>query len=232
MYRSFGTIHKEFTMSANRTLYGFPLSGHSHRAELALSLLGLEYRSVTVDLPAGAHKLPDFLALNPFGQVPVLDDDGTIVADSNAILTYLAAKYDDGTLMPRDAVGAAEVQRWFSVAAGEVARGPATARLINVFKAPLDKSQAHRMAERILALIETHLADRPYLAADRLTFAPGMGGLIDRFDGLILDQWGVLHNGAALYDGVRRSCGPRGTGACRRRSSRGRPPASSGARSS
>jgi len=74
-------------------LYRFALSGHSHRAELALSLMHLPHARVDVDLMKGAHKEPAFLKLNPFGQVPVLDDQGTIVFDSNAILVYLAAKH-------------------------------------------------------------------------------------------------------------------------------------------
>lgn len=158
-------------MPGKRTLYLHPLSGHSHRVAFALSLLGLEHDTVTVDIPAGAQRQPEFLKLNPFGQVPVLDDGGTVIADSNAILSYLAATYDDGTLMPRDPVGAAQVQRWFSVTAGELARGPGAARLINVFKAPLDKASAEKMAATILTLIESHLAGREWLVADRLTFA-------------------------------------------------------------
>ena len=73
--------------------YHFPLSGHSHRVQLMLSLLGLPVEEVFVDLTKGAHKQADFLALNAFGQVPVIDDDGVVLADSNAILVYLAHKY-------------------------------------------------------------------------------------------------------------------------------------------
>jgi hypothetical protein len=69
------------------TLHGFPLSGHSHRVQLALSLMGLPHQVVQVDLKNGAHKSPEFLKLNPFGQVPVLEDDGTTLFDSNAILS-------------------------------------------------------------------------------------------------------------------------------------------------
>ena len=59
------------------TLYRHPLSGHSHRAQLFLSLAGIPARLVDVDLMKGAHKQPDFLKLNVFGQVPVSDDGGT-----------------------------------------------------------------------------------------------------------------------------------------------------------
>ena len=62
-----------------------------------------------------------------------------IVPDSNAILVYLATKYAASSRLPRDPEGAAAVQRWLSVAAGQIANGPAAARLVNVFGAKLDR---------------------------------------------------------------------------------------------
>ncbi len=120
-------------------LYHHPLSGHSHRARLLISLLGVPHELVEVDLKSNAHKKPDFLALNPFGQVPVLEDDGTVVADSNAILVYLARKLGRTDWLPEDPRGQAAVQRWLSVAAGEVAYGPAAARLVTVFGAKFNR---------------------------------------------------------------------------------------------
>ena len=73
-------------------IHHHPLSGHAHRVVLFASLLGLEHELVEVDLQAGAHKKPEFLAISPFGQVPALEDDGVDIADSNAILVYLAKK--------------------------------------------------------------------------------------------------------------------------------------------
>lgn len=100
-------------------LYRHPLSGHAHRAELMLSLLGLEADLIEVDLASGAHKAPDFLALNPLGQVPVIQDAAVTLADSNAILVALARKYDpSGRWYPSDPEAAAAVQRWLSLAAG------------------------------------------------------------------------------------------------------------------
>ena len=91
-------------------LYRHALSGHSHRVELFLSILGLPYELIDVDLKAGAHKKPEFLARNPFGQVPVIEDGDAVVFDSNGILVYLASKYDaGGQWLPRDAVAAASV---------------------------------------------------------------------------------------------------------------------------
>ena len=71
-------------------LYRFALSGHAHRVQLMLSLLQLPCELVDVDLAAGEHKTPAFLALNAFGQVPVIEDGDFTLADSNAILVYLA----------------------------------------------------------------------------------------------------------------------------------------------
>ena len=65
-------------------LYGYELSGNSYKAKLMLSLLGLEYEWIKVDLLAGAHKQPEFLALNPFGQVPVLVDENIVIPDAQA----------------------------------------------------------------------------------------------------------------------------------------------------
>jgi glutathione S-transferase len=145
-------------------LYRFHLSGHSHRAELLLSLLGLAYELIDVDLRAKAHKTEAFLKLNCFGQVPVIDDNGVIVADANAILTYLAGKYDDGHWLPRDPIGVAAVQRWLSVAAGLVAFGPAAARLITVFGAKLDADEVIARANSLFAVMEKVLTGSRFLA--------------------------------------------------------------------
>ncbi|MCB1646443.1 MAG: glutathione S-transferase N-terminal domain-containing protein, partial [Pseudomonadales bacterium] len=152
-------------------LYRHPLSGHSHRAELMLSLLGLQAELIDVDLLNGAHKKPEFLALNSFGQVPVLDDNGTVISDSNGILVYLARRYDkDYRWFPLHPAVQAEVQRFLSVAAGPVAFGPAAARLVNVFGAGLNHQEAIDRAEQILESLNEVLAERQWLAGD-LTIA-------------------------------------------------------------
>ncbi len=152
-------------------LYHHPLSGHAHRARLFLSLLGIPHEAVEVDLKAGAHKAPEFLALNPFGQVPVLDDDGTIVADSNAILVYVARKLGRTDWLPEDPQGAAAVQRWLSVAAGDLAYGPAAARLVTVFGASFNPEEVIGRAHTLLRRLESHLADRDWLVGESPTIA-------------------------------------------------------------
>lgn len=153
-------------------LHSFPLSGHAHRARLMLALLGLQAEIADVDLRGGAQKRPDFLGLNAFGQVPVLEDGETVVADSNAILVYLAGKYDNsGRWLPRDPATAAQVQRWLSVAAGQLATGPARARLVKLFGAPFDHAACQQAATQLFNVMEQHLQTRDWLAADHATIA-------------------------------------------------------------
>lgn len=152
-------------------LYHYPLSGHAHRACLFASLLGLEHELVEVDLASGAHKKPEFLALNAFGQVPVLEDGDAVIADSNAILVYLAKKAGRTDWLPEDPLGAAMVQRWLSVAAGEVAYGPAAARLITVFGAKYNPEEVIARAHAILTKIERHLSDHQWLVGQGPTIA-------------------------------------------------------------
>ncbi|MBC3363535.1 glutathione S-transferase family protein [Pseudomonas sp. SWRI154] len=152
-------------------LYHFPLSGHAHRVQLMLSLLELPVEVIFVDLAKGVHKQADFLAINPFGQVPVIDDDGVVLADSNAILVYLAQKYGQGRWLPTDPVGAARVQRWLSVAAGPLHAGPATARLITVFGASHNAEDVIARSHSLLKVIDHELSNSAYLAGDTPTIA-------------------------------------------------------------
>jgi len=152
------------------TLHGVPLSGHSHRVELFLTLLGLDY--TYVEAPAEVRAGPAFRAMNPLGQVPVLVDGDLVLADSNAILVYLARRYaPDGAWLPEGPEAAARVQRWLSIAAGEVMYGPASARIMALFKTPGDPDRARAIAARLLTFMDTHLADRPWLAAEAPTLA-------------------------------------------------------------
>lgn len=144
-------------------LHYFPLSGHAHRAQLFLGLLGVDHELVFVDLKAGVHKSEPFLALNPFGQVPVLEDGETIVPDSNAILVYLAKKLGRTDWLPETPAEAAAVQRWLSVAAGQIAFGPCAARLVTLFGAPFNHAEVIARAHAILKLVEKTLAGRDWL---------------------------------------------------------------------
>ena len=154
------------------TLYGHKLSGHSHRAELMLRLLGLPFAFEAVDIFAGAQRSDAFRALNPFATVPVIDDAGTVVPDSVAILVYLAGRYDpERRWLPEAPAQAAAVQRWLSVAQGWVAFGPARARIIRRFGAKDDLAAAQALAQRLFTVMERELAERPFAVGDTPTIA-------------------------------------------------------------
>jgi glutathione S-transferase len=152
-------------------LHRLALSGHCHRVELLLSMLALPYEVVDVDIANGAHKQPDFLRLNPFGQVPVIEDGDVTLADSNAILVYLERRYAPGTWMPQEPLAAARVQRWLSAAAGPLAFGPAAARVIALFGRDADPAPAITRAHQLFAVMEQELAAQPWLAGDAPTLA-------------------------------------------------------------
>jgi glutathione S-transferase len=157
-------------MSHAIRIHSFPLSGHAHRVELLASLAGIAHEVINVDLASGAQKKPSFLALNPAGQVPVVEDGNVVLSDSNAILVYLAGKYAP-SFLPEDSKLAAEVQKFLTLAAGEIAFGPAAARLITVFGAGLDAEFAKATAAKVLAKLEVHMEGREFLVGDTPTIA-------------------------------------------------------------
>ncbi|MFG3817158.1 glutathione S-transferase family protein [Limnothrix redekei] len=153
-------------------LYGHELSGNSYKVKLLLSLLGLKFEWIKVDLLQGEHKQPPFLALNPFGQVPTLVDGATVLSDAQAILTYLARQYGGDRWLPLEPVALAQVVRWLSTTAGEVRQGPESARLYHLFNAKtIDLDRANQKAEFILSQLDRHLSDRQWLEFDRPTIA-------------------------------------------------------------
>jgi glutathione S-transferase len=153
-------------------LYGVPLSGHVHRVRLLMNLLELPVEFVTVNLAEQENRRPQFLQKNPFGEVPVLEDGELVLADSTAILIYLALKYDpDGKWLPRDPIGAAQVQRWLSMASGKIATGPCAARLVAQFAAPLDHEVAKKISIKLFEVLEHELNGRDFALGDQVTIA-------------------------------------------------------------
>jgi len=158
-------------MIQTRTLHGTRLSGHTHRVQLFLHLLDLPY--TYADSPAAVRATPAFRALNPLGQIPVLQEDDIVLADSNAILVYLAKRHAAGSgWLPEDPVGAARVQRWLSLAAGEIAYGPAAARVnARFYDTGVPPALSQKLAARALGLMEGELAARDWLAGEAPTIA-------------------------------------------------------------
>ncbi|MBW4575572.1 MAG: glutathione S-transferase [Aphanothece sp. CMT-3BRIN-NPC111] len=153
-------------------LYGHELSGNSYKAKLMLSLLGLNYQWTKIDLLTGAHKQPEFLALNPFGQVPVLVDGNTVLADSQAILVYLARQYGSQSWLPLEPEPMSRVIRWLSTTAGEIRQGPESTRLYHLFNvSSINLERATQKSEFILTQLNDHLANREWLELGHPTIA-------------------------------------------------------------
>lgn len=152
-------------------LYRFPLSGHCHRVQLLLSILGRPVELIDIDLRTKVQKSAEFLAMNPFGQVPVIQDGEVIVADANAILVYLANQYAPDTWLPHDPAKAADVQRWLSVAAGLLAFGPSAARMAVLFNTQANTVEMIARANSLFVVMEKVLSVKPFLTGDKPTLA-------------------------------------------------------------
>ena len=136
------------------TLYDYELSGNCYKIRLFLSMIGVEARLHTVDFyPGREHKSPWFLKLNPLGQLPVIDDDGLVLRDAQAILVYLARKYDaTGRWYPVDnAAMLGQIGMWLSFA--DAITGTASAaRLHDGLFYDLDIEAARAGAHRLFRI--------------------------------------------------------------------------------
>ncbi len=154
------------------TLYNMPLALNCYKVRLLCSLLGVEYTRKSIDLLQGEHQTPGFLALNPFGQLPVLVAGDLVIRDSHAILIWLARRHGGSQWMPTDIDEEAMVNGWLSAAAYEIRLGPYDARLKKLF--PWLCVNAEAVTEntaRALRLYEQRLQDREWIALDRPTVA-------------------------------------------------------------
>ncbi|KAA8391010.1 glutathione S-transferase [Acetobacter tropicalis] len=148
-------------------LYGTLLSGHVHRVRLLLSILKLDYQFEAVSGPSS-----ELLGMNPLGQIPILKDNGIILSDSNAIMVYLVKRYAPGSsLLPQDPVPAAHVQRWLSIATGELRQGPAAARMVCLFHKENEPANAKEQSHALFTFMNTHLGQQEFLATPHPTLA-------------------------------------------------------------
>lgn len=153
------------------TLYDMSLSGNCHKVRLLLSLLELPYQTQPVDLRGAEQRSPDYLQRNPFAQVPVLNDNGQIIRDSQAILVYLAKRYGGEQWWPDDAYQLAQIAAWLSTAANEIFHGPAKLRVHHKFGSNIDTVTALQTAEKVLGIIDHHLQSRDWLVGNSVSIA-------------------------------------------------------------
>jgi len=140
-------------------LYDYELSGNCYKLRLLMSFLAIEYATVPVDFyPGRAHKSPWFLRLNPLGQLPVIDDDGVLLRAAQAILVYLASRYDpEGSWYPRQNPALlGEISQWLTFADGITSTASA-ARLHDGMFYDLDVAAARAGAHRLFRILDEHL---------------------------------------------------------------------------
>lgn len=147
-------------------LYEFARSGNCHKVRLMLSFLGLSYQSILVNGSAREHKSADFLAMNPLGQVPVLNDNGAVIRDSQAILIYLAHRYGGEVWWPNDSARLAEITAWLFTAANEVARGPNALRVHHQFGREINLSEAQQVTENLLTILNDRLQHQEWMTSE------------------------------------------------------------------
>src|ERR1051326_3914070 len=173
-------INRPRTRYASRMLkiYGFARVNKVARGNTrdlrvlwALEEMGLPYEIVGMDHPNHELDSPSFRALNPFGQIPVIDDEGVVVTESGAILLYLARK--SGKLLPHDLAGEAQVLRW-SVAALNTIEPPVLSLwFVNLTggKGTKPSEALHDWADKRLKELDGWLAGRQFIATDDFTVA-------------------------------------------------------------
>lgn len=158
-------------------LYLHPMSHNARRARSVAMHLGCAFEAVLVDLPAGAHKKAEFLALNPNGMIPVLDDDGFVLSESTAIGVYLAEK-TKSDLLPSDLKERANVMRWLSWEQSHF--NPACGMIVfeNLFKKMFGGTRDQKAVDvaiekfhRFAAVLDAQLADKDFLAGSKVTLA-------------------------------------------------------------
>ena len=136
--------------------------------------IGLAFERSDVGGPFGGNKTADYLALNPNGLVPTIDDDGFVLWESNAIVRYLAAKHASGTLWPTDLRRRADADRWMDWQQTTLA-GPMGVLFRALLRTPPDRIEpaelesAQRRAAAAFAILDAQLARTKYVAGTALT---------------------------------------------------------------
>jgi glutathione S-transferase len=149
-------------------------SGNAYKAELMLHLLNVPYEPIAVSIPKGEHARPEFRALTPFGQIPVLVDGTEVYTDSQAILCYLARAYGGASAdqwLPTEPRQLARVVRWLSVAANEIQNGLTLARAIKRLGWERNYANAVARGYKLLELMDQHLQNRHWLALENVSVA-------------------------------------------------------------
>jgi glutathione S-transferase len=152
-------------------LYMSPSSGNAYKVRLLLEMLEVPYEKALLDFPGKEHKQPPYLAINPRGQVPALEDDGRVYWDSTACLVYVARQHGGERWLPTDPAGMAEVMQWLALANNELHYGLQWGRgVVNKIKqGNLEEYQGY--GNKGLEVLEGRLKSNDWLACGRPTIA-------------------------------------------------------------
>jgi len=160
---------------AKLKIYGIPRS-RAFRALWLAKELGLDYDNVAVDFGAGETRQPAYLAINPNGHVPAIDDNGFVLWESMAINLYLAKKHGSGTLYPTSLEAEARAWQWSFWAITELER-PVLTAMFNRAILPEDKRDpaaadaAEKDMQHPLGVLDAAVTKTPYLIGDEFTVA-------------------------------------------------------------
>jgi glutathione S-transferase len=141
------------------TLYDYELSGNCYKVRLMLALLGIDYERRQLDFyPGREHRSSWFLRINPLGQLPVIDDAGYVLRDAQAILMYLASRYDGSGrwYAHDDAAQAGRIGSWLGFAEG-LSSTAGAARLHDTMFYEFDVARCRAGAHALLAVLDEHL---------------------------------------------------------------------------
>lgn len=158
------------------TIWGRLNSINVQKAVWAANEAGQPFTHIIAGAAFGKNDTPEYRAKNPNGLVPLLEDDGLSVWESNAIIRYIAAKYASGTLWAEDAGERSLADRWLDWQATEFNPGFATAFRMLIRMPAEQRDMAAIEAciaptEARMAILDAHLAEHPYLAGDHFTMA-------------------------------------------------------------
>ena len=153
--------------------YSAAASGNAYKVRILLALLRVPHEVVLIDFSKREHKTPEFMRLNPRGELPVIEDAGVVLWDSGACLVYLARKHGGEQWLPTAPAPMAEVMQWLSLAASEIQFGLQYARrgLMQKRWTAGTLEQNHAIARVALTAIEQRLEKNEWLALDRATIA-------------------------------------------------------------
>ena len=141
-------------------LYDYELSGNCYKLRLLLGFLGVAYDSELIDFyPGNQHKSPAFRQINPLGQLPVIEDDGLVLRDAQAILVYLARKYDASSQWypVEDPARLGQVSQWLAFADGITGTASAARLHDGLFYSQIDVEAARAGAHRLFRILDEHL---------------------------------------------------------------------------